>query len=124
MKPTPRRNRVVTIRGSTATDERPVDQGLIKQPSASRRIVIIKNGEFVGGRPNRFGDELADSPDGLFGLQRARLNRSQQCTCPTTSRGTGVEDDNIVPNTRTAKRKGAAREYHAGAGDIVPAPVA
>jgi hypothetical protein len=47
------RRRIATIRGTAASHSKPADPRPVKQPTASRRIVLIRYGEFVGGKARR-----------------------------------------------------------------------
>jgi hypothetical protein len=50
MHRTPSRNRIIIIHGRPASDQNLAFQALDMQRSASRRIVLFKNGRYVGGR--------------------------------------------------------------------------
>jgi hypothetical protein len=53
MKPTKSGNRVVVIRSTTPANEKTGPRQPAPQRSTPRRIVVIKDGELVGGRPAR-----------------------------------------------------------------------
>jgi hypothetical protein len=49
MRKTDMRHRVVVIRGTAASGPRTGPRRAVRQPPAVRRLVVIKNGEFVSG---------------------------------------------------------------------------
>jgi hypothetical protein len=51
MRETTMRHRVVVIRGNAASGPRTCPRRAVRQPPAVRRLVVIKNGEFVSGIP-------------------------------------------------------------------------
>jgi hypothetical protein len=53
MKPTQIGNRVVVIRSTAAATEKTGSRQPAPQRPTTRRIVVIKDGELVGGRPGR-----------------------------------------------------------------------
>jgi hypothetical protein len=53
MKPTKSGNRVVVIGPTAPAAEKITYRGTTDQRPATRRIVVIKDGQLVGGRPGR-----------------------------------------------------------------------
>jgi hypothetical protein len=53
MKPTQSGNRVVVIGPTAPAAEKIAYRGTVDQRAMPRRIVVIKDGELVGGRPAR-----------------------------------------------------------------------
>jgi hypothetical protein len=53
MRPTKTGNRVVIICGTAPANGKAARREPAVQPATPRRVVVIRNGELVGGRPGR-----------------------------------------------------------------------